>query len=158
VLRAAHDIGFELPTIGGNGNMIPKQLAQYKGFLPRDLYFPGFRATSETGTAPGPVRDKQRVYFDGMRRLHADISYSSQADWDATLIVLDGYRKLGLTPTAQQMRDFIHGQRGWVGIEGVYDFSDPEQRGLNFMANVIDRFDPATNTFVPVSHPGGTPL
>jgi branched-chain amino acid transport system substrate-binding protein len=158
VLRGAHDIGFEIPTVGGNGNMIPKQLAQYKAFLPSELYFPGFRATSERGTAAGPVRDKQRVYFDGMRKLHDDISYSSQADWDATLIVLDGYRKLGLTPTAQQMRDFIRGQRGWVGIEGVYDFSDPEQRGLNFMANVIDRFDPATNTFVPVSHPGGAPL
>lgn len=88
----------------------------------------------------------------------ADISYSSQSPWDATLLVIDAYRTLGLSPTAEQVRDFIRGQRGWVGMEGVYDFRDPEQRGLNDRSTVIDRFDPATGKFIAVSHPGGEPL
>jgi hypothetical protein len=147
-----------VPITASNGNMIPKQLAQYRGFLPDQLYFPGMRGTSFEGTAPGPVRDKQMIYFKGMEALHGDISFSSQSGWDATWVVIDAYRHLGFAPTAQQVRDFIHGQRGWVGMEGVYDYRDPEQRGLNFMASVIDRFDPATGKFIAVSKPGGEPL
>jgi branched-chain amino acid transport system substrate-binding protein len=157
LLHGIHDVGLEVPITASNGNMIPKQLAQYKGFMPEQLYFPGMRGTSERGTAPGPVRDKQNVYFAGIAAHHGDISFSSQSGWDATWLVIDAYRKLGLTPTAQEVRDFIHGQRGWVGMEGVYDFRDPEQRGLNFMSNVIDRFDPATGKFIAVSRPGGEP-
>ena len=33
-----------VPVLAGNGNMIPAQLAQYTGFLPRELYFSGRRA------------------------------------------------------------------------------------------------------------------
>jgi branched-chain amino acid transport system substrate-binding protein len=157
LLHGIHDVGLNMPITASNGNMIPKQLAQYKGFMPDELYFPGLRATSEQGTAPGPVRDKQKVYFAGIAAHHGDVSFSSQSGWDATWLVLDAYRKLGLNPTSTDVRDFIRGQRGWVGIEGVYDFRDPEQRGLNYLSNVIDRFDPATGKFIAVSKPGGVP-
>lgn len=59
VLHAIHDVGLDVPVTASNGNMIPKQLAQYRAFMPAVLYFPGLRGTSEQGTAPGPVRDKQ---------------------------------------------------------------------------------------------------
>lgn len=157
VLRAIHDVGITVPVTGGNGNMIPKQLAQYRGFMPAELYFPGMRGLSPDGTARGPVRDKQSVYFRGMAARGGDVSFSSQSGWDATWLVIDAYRALGLSPTPQAVRDWIRAQRGWVGMEGVYDFRDPEQRGLNSDASVIDRFDPATGRFIAVSRPGGVP-
>jgi branched-chain amino acid transport system substrate-binding protein len=157
VLHGIADVGLNVPVTGGNGNMIPKQLAGYRTFIPAELYFPGMRGLSSDSTAAGPVRQKQQVYFTGMAAHHNDISFSSQSGWDATWIVIDAYRALGLTPTATQVRDWIRNQHGWVGMEGVYDFGDPEQRGLNSMATVIDRFYPATGKFTAVSKPGGAP-
>ncbi len=156
VLHGIHDVGLDAPIIGGNGNMIAAQLAQYASFLPPRLYFPGVRGLAQTGTRAGPIRDKQKIYFDGLAKAGAQVSVPSNQAWDATWLVLDAYRTLGFDATATQFRDYLRGVRGWVGIEGVYDFSDPEQRGLGVQTCVIDRFDAQRGTFVPVSGPGGT--
>jgi branched-chain amino acid transport system substrate-binding protein len=155
VLHAIHDVGLEVPIIGGNGNMIVPQLVQYGSFLPRELYFPGVRGLAQSGTRAGPIRDKQAIYFSGLAKAGAKVSVPSNQAWDATWLVLDGYRKLGFDATANQFRDYLHGTRGWVGIEGVYDFSDPEQRGVTVQTCVIDRYAADREEFVPVSAPGG---
>ena len=157
VLHAIHDVGLDVPVLGSNGNMIPSQLAQYHDFMPKTLLFPGVRGLDRNGTAAGPVRDKQRVYFDAMAKQHGDISFSSQAGWDSTLVVIDALQKLGLNANAMQIRDWIRGQHGWVGMEGVYDFSDAEQRGINYLSCVIDQFNAGTGLFTAVSAPGGAP-
>lgn len=117
--------------------------------------FPASRGLAQSGTRAGPIRDKQAIYFSGLAKANAKVSVPSNQAWDATWLVLDGYRTLGLEPTASQFRDYLHGVRGWVGIEGVYDFSDPEQRGLTVQTCVIDRYDAVREAFVPVSLPGG---
>lgn len=155
VLHGYHDVGLDLPVIGGNGNMIFAQLTQYAGFLPKELYFPGMRGMSLQGTPPGPIRDKQVVYFRGFAQAGAKPDFPSNAAWDPTWLVIDGFKKLGFTPTAEQMRDFIRGQHGWIGVDGVYDFSDPEQRGIGPNGDEIFRYDAHAEAFIPVSKPGG---
>jgi branched-chain amino acid transport system substrate-binding protein len=155
VMHGVKDTGIDLPIVGGNGNMIPQQLAQYADFLPKDVYFPGGRGMSREGTGAGPVRDKQTIYFNAMTAMGAKISFPNFAAWDSTLVMLDGFRDLGFAVTAQQMRDSIRARRGWVGINGIYDFRDAEQRGVGPMNCVIDRYDAAKGVFEPASKPGG---
>jgi branched-chain amino acid transport system substrate-binding protein len=155
VMHGVKDTGIDLPIVGGNGNMIPQQLEQYADFLPKEVYFPGGRGMSRAGTGAGPVRDKQTVYFNAMSALGAKISFPNFAAWDSTMVMLDGYRDLGFAITARQMRDSIRARRGWVGINGIYDFRDAEQRGVGPMNCVIDRYDGSKVAFEPASRPGG---
>ena len=93
-----------------------------------------------------------------MKAANATVEFSSGVAWDPAAIVVDAYRHIGPDATADQLRDYIDDLHGWAGTSGVYDFSDPEQRGLTIAALVVDRWDPAKNDFVPASHPGGDPL
>ncbi|HXF34201.1 MAG TPA: hypothetical protein VN603_06470 [Candidatus Acidoferrales bacterium] len=45
--------------------------------------------------------------------------------------------------------------RNWVGINGVYSFTDAEQRGIGVMGDAIFRYDPEQQAFIPASKPGG---
>jgi branched-chain amino acid transport system substrate-binding protein len=155
VMHAVKDAGLNVPIVGGNGNMIPQQLAQYADFLPADVYFPGGRGMSAEGTGAGPVRDKQTAYFNAMKAAGIKVSFPNFAAWDATYLMLDAYSDLGFDITAQQMRDSIRGRHGWVGMNGIYDFRDAEQRGVGPMNAVIDRYDAARGVFIPASRPGG---
>ena len=155
VMHGLKDTGIDVPIVGGNGNMIPQQLASYADFLPKEVYFPGGRGMSAEGTGAGPVRDKQLVYFAAMKSIGTKVALPNFAAWDATFVMLDGYRDLGFDITAQQMRDSIRNRRGWVGINGIYDYRDAEQRGVGPMSCVIDRYDPVHGVFVPASKPGG---
>jgi branched-chain amino acid transport system substrate-binding protein len=154
LLRGLHDVGYDGPVGGGNGNMIFAQLAQYAGFLPKELYFPGRRAVAE-GTLPGPVHDAQTVYFDAFKSIGIRPDFADNIGWDPTMIVVTALQALPSDATAQQVRDFILNLHSWAGINGIYDFRDGEQRGIGLNAIVIDKWDPTNTRFVAVSRPGG---
>jgi ABC-type branched-subunit amino acid transport system substrate-binding protein len=80
---------------------------------------------------------------------------TGQQAWDATLIVVDALRKLGINATAEQLRAEIAGMHGYAGINGIMDFRDGQQRGLQENAAVIVRWNPAKQNWIPVSKPGG---
>jgi|SRR5579883_3597834 branched-chain amino acid transport system substrate-binding protein len=155
VLRGYHDAGLDIPIIGGNGNMIFAQLSQYAGFIPKELYFPGVLGMSMAQTPKGPVRDRQEIYFKEYAKIHAKPDFPSNAAWDATWLVIDAFKDLGFEATAPQIRDFIRSRRNWVGINGLYTFTDPEQRGIGVMGDAIFRYDPVQQAFIPASKPGG---
>jgi branched-chain amino acid transport system substrate-binding protein len=155
LLRGLHDGGVDLPVSSSTGNMSFAQMAQYSSFLPKELYFAGLRSISREGTLAGPVRDAQTVYFNAFKKAGVRPDVLNAISWDAMMIVVDAYKHFGPDMTAEQARDYVDNLHGWAGTSGVYDFSDPEQRGLAINALVIDKWDPATNDFVPASRPGG---
>ena len=57
--------------------------------------------------------------------------------------------------TAAQLNDYIQHLNGWAGINGYYNFTTGNQRGLGIDAVVMDRWDPAAGDFVLVSKGGG---
>ncbi len=63
--------------------------------------------------------------------------------------------KLGTDVTAEQLNNYIQHVNGWVGINGVYNYTDGSQRGIGIDGVVIDRWDPAKDDFVVLSKPGG---
>lgn len=155
LLRAINDAGLEVPVSSSTGNMSFAQMAQYKSFLPRQLYFAGLRSMSQKGTARGPVRDAQTEYFRAFERDGTRPDVLNAVAWDPVMIVVSALRQLGVSANSQQIRDYIDNLHGFAAISGIYDFGDPEQRGLTIGALVIDEWDPKTANFIPASTPGG---
>jgi hypothetical protein len=150
-----HDVGLDIPTAIGNGNMIHAQLAQYATFLPKELYFPGRRSLVYDPGAPAPVRAAAKAYFDAFKSIDAKQNFATALSWDPAMLVIDGLKKIGPNGTAAQLNDFIQHQSNWAGINGFYNFTTGNQRGLGIDAVVMDRWDPATTDFVIVSKGGG---
>jgi branched-chain amino acid transport system substrate-binding protein len=157
LLRGLHDAGVDIPIACGNGNMIYTQLAQYASFLPTQLYFPGRRSLVQDPNAPPAIKAAQTRYFDAFKTIGVKPNLAHTLAWDPAMLVLDGLRKLGPDTTAAALNDFIQHQNGWVGINGVYNFTNGSQRGLGIDDVIIDRWDPAKSDFAVVSKAGGTP-
>lgn len=154
-LRAIKDAGVDLPVVGGLGNAVFAQLAQYAAIMPKELYFSGMRGMIPLPFNPPQERARQADYFDGFAKAGLRPDGPATLAWDGTLLVLEALRANGFDAGAQQIRDYIRNQRGWVGINGTYDFHDPEQRGIGPDAIVVYRFDSQPAAFVPISKPGG---
>lgn len=155
LLRAARDAGLEIPTVGGNANELYTLLQQYKQFIPKELYFPSPRAIAEGGALPGPIRDKQIPYFAAFKAANIRPDLAATMAWDPSMIVISALRKLGPDASPEKVRDYIEGLHSFVGVNGIYDFSDGSQRGLTENAAVMLRYDGVKNVFTNASRPAG---
>ena len=128
-LRAVQDIGLNIPVATTSANMIGKQLEQYANFIPKELYFPG--VTYAAGIAQNAqVKKQQDVYNAAMKAAGVTTDLQTGMTWDAGLLTVAAFRKLGPTATGMQIRDFIGSQNAFPGILGMYDFVKVPQRGV----------------------------
>lgn len=74
------------------------------------------------------------------------------------MVIVSGLRKIGPDATAAKLRDYLVNLRGWVGVNGPYDYRAVPQRGISEGSMVIVRWDAARNAAVAVSKLGGAPL
>lgn len=155
LLHGLHDAGVDVPLYTNNSNTTLDQMAQYKDILPTRVCSSGMIGMTPGSVGPGPVRDAQTKFYNAFKAAHIEPTAGHNLSWDATLIVVDAFRKLGLDASASQLRSFISGLHGWVGINGVYDFRAGTQRGVAQNGVVIICWDPAHKTFVAASRPGG---
>jgi branched-chain amino acid transport system substrate-binding protein len=156
LLRGINEAGLTVPVLSSNGNMVFEQLAQYAPFMPEQMYFPGTTALVPGTIGPGPIRVKQAAFYKAFAAAgNPRPDNPSNTAWDPAMLVVDAYRHAGTDASAQTIRDFIHNQHGWTGINGVYDFSDPEQRGIGSSALVIYRYDAKAVKFAAETRPGG---
>ena len=155
MMRAASDIGLNLPIVAGNGNAIVTLLDQYTAYLPKDLYFAGPPALAQGAIGNGPIRDAQTVFFTALKSAgyKPDISFTQA--WDPTMLLIDALRKLGTSATPEQVRDWVLSQQSWAGIAGIYDFKDGSQRGVGAQALIMLRWEKDKQTFTAVSRPAG---
>jgi branched-chain amino acid transport system substrate-binding protein len=86
------------------------------------------------------------------------VDFLSSIAWDPALIVVSALRTLGPDASAEQIRAYIAGLHGFVGINGRYDFSKVPQRGLSAENAYVVRWDGPGDRFVPVSRGGGVPV
>jgi len=160
VLREFYEAGVTIPvaTSGGNGN--PAQLKQYGTSIPPEVLFAGLpQDLTPEQLGASPIRQK----IDDYRQAFAAAGLtpspgSSPYSWDPAAIVLSAFRKLGTGATATQVRDYLLNLRGWVGMNGTYDFSIGDQHGCTGTSLVMTRWNPTTGTFVAVSGLGGVPF
>jgi branched-chain amino acid transport system substrate-binding protein len=159
VLKGAVDAGVTIPILTNAGNLSNVQMIQYSSFLPKELYFTGFRYQAYKVAGAGPVRNADQRFIAAMSQVGVpDPDGTGQQAWDATMIVINAFKQLGTNATAEQVRAYIAGLHGYAGINGIMDFRDGQQRGLQENAAVMVRWDPKKKNWIPVSKPGGDPL
>ena len=66
--------------------------------------------------------------------------------------------QVGTDATPAQLRDAMLAITDYVGVDGVYNYVETPQRGLASKNTMVSRWDPATNTWIPVNGPGGVAL
>jgi branched-chain amino acid transport system substrate-binding protein len=158
VIRNLNDAGMNLPVMTSSGNTNPTQLDQYKGFLPKTLLFDGGVYSDPAKVPPGPVRDAIERAYGAYRAVGIKNPEATElASWDSAQIVVAGLRKLGATATAAQLRDYIANLHGFVGINGIYDFS-LDQHGLTDKSVVVVQWNEKAHKGMVVSGPGGSGL
>jgi branched-chain amino acid transport system substrate-binding protein len=149
VLRNAFDLELGLPVMTVSGNINYTQIEGYASFLPRHLYFSGYRFLGHDTQPPGPVRDAQQRFVKALKAVgveRPDLTYTYS--WDPAMIVVDALRHLGTNATAEQIRSYIVNLHGYAGINGLMDFRDGQQRGLQAYATAIVRWDKEKHEFV----------
>jgi hypothetical protein len=82
--------------------------------------------------------------------------FPHQVAWDPAMIIVSALRKLGPDATAAQVHDYLENLRGWIGINGAYDFVAVPQRGLGLGSVVITRWNAGNERWEAVSKGGGT--
>lgn len=158
VLRNAHEAGLNIPILTTAGNLSNAEMSAYAAFLPKELYFPGTPAFAPDVVPPGPLKNALNSYFAALKAGGVKPENAISLTWDPTFLLLGALRKLGLSATSQQIREYLASLRGDVGIYGAHDFVAVPQRGLGLNSVVMIRFDPATQGWVGVSGLGATPL
>ena len=158
LLHGIIDAGLDLPVVSTSGNELRGQMTAYAGITPKELLFPGPLAITPPAGERGPVRTMQDTYFRAFHAIGVSPDLAHALVWDPALIIVDALRKLGPTASPQQIRDYILSLHNWAGVNGIYDFTTGDQRGLGPNAVAVQRWDAAKNDWIQVSRPGGAKL
>jgi branched-chain amino acid transport system substrate-binding protein len=156
--RNAHEDGLDVPVMTSPNNQNQEQMAASAEFLPSELLVPTAPFATPEQITNQAQRAAVKAFYDGVAALGIQQPTTpTQTVWDPGLIIVSAYRKYGLDMTAAQAHEYIASLKGFVGINGPYDFQAFPQRGLGATAVVI-RWDRGTKTWVAASKIGGAPL
>ena len=155
VLRGMNDGGLEnVPIVVSSGNAVYAQLKQYEAFMPKEFYVP-----SDAVLAPERVSGRHRAAVDAVIAAMAPVKpdFLSITAWDPGLLVVAALRQLGPGAPPDRLRAYLANLKGFVGVNGAYDFAAVPNRGVDQSDAFIVRYNPATSSFSGVSKAGGEP-
>ena len=160
VLNGIKQGGLEIPIATTDANMTYAQMRQYAPFLPSEMLYMSSEWPPHGGNLkrPAPVEEAQQTMFDGYKAAGVNPDISAALAWDPGMLVINALSKLGPKTSAEKVRSYIEGQKNWAGVNGVYNFAESPQRGLNVSDSVVTRWQADKNAWVIVSKPGGAPL
>jgi len=159
VFKGVVEAGLNIPVATTDGNMTYAQMAQYASILPKELYIPSPQWPKHEGRSLDPaVEQAQQVFFKAFDAAGVKPDIAAALSWDPTMIVVHALRSLPANASAEQVRAFIAGLRGYAGISGTFDFAATPQRGLDDTSVLITRWNPATTAWEVVSKPRGIPF
>jgi branched-chain amino acid transport system substrate-binding protein len=158
VLRGMANAGMRIPVVTSSANMDLKVLSPFNDSLPAQVAFnapPSWGLdVSEAGKFAKALLEYRNAYSAAGAIMTPNDNYA----WDAAGLIVAGLRKVGTNATAAQLRDYILHVHGLVGIGGTYDFTTGNMHGISDDGVMVVEYDPAKQTFVAVSKPGGVPL
>lgn len=150
LLKGVHESGLDIPVYGSGGNFTYAQMQQYASFLPNELILNGSRGITPDPTATGAMKRAQDVYFGALGKANLRSEFATSIPWDPMMIMLDVVRRAGTDADAAKIYATLQSLKGWTGIEGTYDFTTRDQRGLGQSAAALFRYDQPKNAFVQV--------
>lgn len=161
IFRGIIQAGLDIPVATTDGNMTYAQMNQYADFLPKQLYIPAAQwvmGYSPSIKLPDAEAAKQKEFFDAFKGAGIQPDVASELAWDPAMILIDALRKLGPNATAAQVRDHLTKLKGFVGVNGTYDFQKTPQRGLDIDNVVVTQWSASDKHWVVKSKPTGIPL
>jgi branched-chain amino acid transport system substrate-binding protein len=158
VLRGMANAGMKTPVLTSSANMDLKVLSPFNAMLPLQVAFNAPPSWGLEFSQAGPFAKPLQQYRDAYNAAGAIMTPNDDYAWDPASLIVAGLRKLGTDATAAQLRDYILHVRGLVGIGGTYDFTTGNMHGISDDGVMVVEYDPAKQTFVAVSKPGGVPL
>jgi branched-chain amino acid transport system substrate-binding protein len=158
LLRGANEAGITTPILTTTANATYTQMRQYASFLPKDLLFPGIASLAKNVVTDGATIRAIAEYTKALAADHLRPTYLATTAWDPALILVDALRKLGPDATPQELRTYIGSLKGFVGVNGPYDFAKYPQRGLGIDAAYVVRWDSTNDSWVGESGAAGAPL
>jgi branched-chain amino acid transport system substrate-binding protein len=153
-LRGWQQTGLDVPVGTSPSNMTRVQMAQYKPILPHQLFFTG---------APYPVGIGQNLavralvdeYYAAMKKANVATDLQTGLSWDPLSIVVDALRHAGPSATPVQIRDYIASMRGFAALDGLYDFVQIPQRGIDGSNLIVMGWDASKDTWTAATRIGG---
>ena len=157
VFKAIVGSGLDIPVGTSFGNMLNAQMDQYAAFLPKELYFgtSGWPEAPENASIPAGVQAAKKRMFAAFHSENLVPDAAPTFPWDAVMMLVDGWRKLGPDASAEQMRSYLAGLQNYAGVNGLYDFVKVPQRGLDMSSVYITIWKPQEHRWAIVSGPGG---
>lgn len=158
IFKGIVQAGLDVPTATTDGNMTYAQMKNYHDFLPKQLYIAtGLWAAYGYEKLDPRLEKKIKEFYDQYAAIGQKPDLPASIGWNSGLIVVDALKKLGPKATAAHLRDYLAGLKNYPGVDGMLDFPASPQRGLGLHDVVVTRWEPAKNTWVAVSKPGGAP-
>lgn len=159
VFKAIAEAGLSIPVATTDGNMTYAQMTQYASFLPKELYIPSPEWLPEAPkNAPPAQVEAKKIFHAAFDGSGVKPDAPSSFAWDPAMLVVAALRKLGPNATAAQVREHLANLQGFAGINGIYDFKESPQRGLDDTSVYITRWSPEQKIWTVVSEPRGIPL
>ena len=159
LFRGEHDAGIDLPTYTTTGNLTANFIKQYGALFPAgSVYFATVPLYAGDALNSPATRSAIALISTELGAVGAKPDMVGIGSWDPAMVVVSALRKLGTGMTATQLRDYLENLRGFVGVNGPYDFRAMPQRGLSENSLLIVRWDAARQTAVAVSKFGGSAL
>ena len=153
-LRSFKQSGLEIPVGTSPSNMTRAQMTQYASILPQEIYFSGAPFPVGLG-ANLVVRALVDDYTNLIKRAKIDADYQTGLAWDPLSIVVDALRRVGPNATAQQVRDYIGTLRGFAALDGIFDFVNVPQRGIDQSNLIVMKWEPKNDGWIGVTRVGG---
>ncbi len=150
LLAGLRDAGIIVPVYGAGGNFTYDAMQANAAVLPIQLLLNGSRGITPDPAANGAMNTSQNVYATALAKAGLRSEFGTAIPWDPMMIMLEVVRRAGTEADAAKIAATLAGLKGWTGIEGTYDFSTHDQRGIRQAAAAFFRYDAATNAFVQV--------
>ena len=158
--RNAREAGLDVPVLTTPNNQNAEQMAASGDFLPSELLIVTAPFATPEQITNRTQRSAVEAFYDSVKAqgVAPPPPYPSHTVWDPGLMAVAAYKKYGFGMTAAQAYEFLSTLKGFVGINGPYDFPASPQRGLNAGSAVVIRWDRTKKAWVAASKIGGAPL
>ena len=155
-MRGFHDAGLDDAPIGlSPANASYLQMKQMGPIGLKKMIFPSVGVLAPAAIRNPAQRRAIQQLIDAESPTRPDLL--SVTGWDPGYVLVAALRHLGPSATAEQLRSYVAGMRGFVATNGSYDFQAIPQRGVGEQNVFISIWDESKGTWIGVHGPSGTP-
>lgn len=145
----------DIPTFVSSGNAYFRTMKTLKASLPTNLYTNGVTYMMTNVNLPAEQQKQVDLLLKGLGEKPGQIDIGASYAVDGLLIYASALNHLGLDASAAQIRDYWQSLKDFPGVDGIYNFTKTDHRGLADNGVGIVKYNESTGFFDPVSPLGG---